>query len=568
MLKIVPIPSPDAPAMLQLPVAALAEYPGTVVTIDRHGDSAVVGGTLSLVETLRAGGVWHEVEAAAERAGVMGHAAVIVLSAGPDSPVEATLLPATAGQMLVLLRPLDFERALRRSLIDSRQRYKELVEIASDFTWETDAAGRFSFVSPLGALDWPASALIDRPVARFLAGPGAESGFGETAETPAVFRARVPSEDDDVWFRRADGTTDRLAVAAVPLFDRAGAWLGARGLSRRVTEQWRREREAAHGHLRDRLVTHLARTIGDEIDPQRALAAAASATGLALSASGAAICRGESADSLVVAAHWGAAPAATLLAAARRLFAGGSPEDSGELAGDEHHAMSCVTRFHGTGNGVAMLWRERDLGAFTAEDRAVLAAVADPFGVAIALLARHETTVALARTDPLTGLLNRRGFSEEVARRMERLTQGARAACLVYVDIDNFKLVNDTHGHQAGDAALVALCRILRESSRPGDVIARLGGDEFVLWLDGVGEGAAAGRAKMLIAACRPLAALSGDEARPLGVSLGLAVYDPARPETPDSLLARADGAMYRVKQRGKGSFAVADRAVATETVA
>jgi diguanylate cyclase (GGDEF)-like protein len=99
-------------------------------------------------------------------------------------------------------------------------------------------------------------------------------------------------------------------------------------------------------------------------------------------------------------------------------------------------------------------------------------------------------------------------------------------------------------------------------------VIARLGGDEFVLWLDGVGEGAAAGRAKMLIAACRPLAALSGDEARPLGVSLGLAVYDPARPETPDSLLARADGAMYRVKQRGKGSFAVADRAVATETVA
>jgi len=69
-------------------------------------------------------------------------------------------------------------------------------------------------------------------------------------------------------------------------------------------------------------------------------------------------------------------------------------------------------------------------------------------------------------------------------------------------------------------------------------------------------------------ASLRRLAALSGDAARPLGVSLGLAVHDPARPETPDSLLARADGAMYRVKQRGKGSFAVAARAVATETVA
>src|SRR5207244_12662925 len=97
-----------------------------------------------------------------------------------------------------------------------------------------------------------------------------------------------------------------------------------------------------------------------------------------------------------------------------------------------------------------------------------------------------------------------------------RLAHAARAACLVYVDLDNFKLVNDTQGHKAGDAALVALCRILRESSRPGDVVARLGGDEFVLWLDGVGEGAAECRSGTLIRACRPLAAASGDEARPL----------------------------------------------------
>jgi diguanylate cyclase (GGDEF)-like protein len=568
MLKIVPTKHPDAPAMLELPVAALIDYPGTVVAIDRHGASAVVGGTLPLVETLRARGHWHELEVASQQAAATGRATVIVLANGPDSPVEATLLPAAAGQVLVLLRPLDFEKALRRSLIDSRQRYKELVEIVSDFIWETDAAGRFSFVSPLGVLDWPADALIGRPVAEFLAGPSTEPGTGETMEAPPVFRTRIPSEDEDVWFRRADGASDRLAVTAVPLFDGAGTWLGARGLGRRVTEQWRREREAAHGHLRDRLVTHLARTIGDEIDPQRALAAAASATGLALSASGAAICRGESADDLVVAAQWGDEPGADLLMAARRVFAGDAPDRPEAPAAGERHAMLCATRFHGTSNGVAILWRAHDLGAFMAEDRAVLDAVADPFGVAIALLARHETTVALARTDPLTGLLNRRGFSEEVVRRMERLAHAARAACLIYVDLDNFKLVNDTQGHKAGDAALVALCRILRESSRPGDVVARLGGDEFVLWLDGVGAGAAERRAEMLIAACRPLAALSGDEARPLGVSLGLAVYDSACPETPESLLARADGAMYRVKQGGKGSFAIANPADASEGAA
>ncbi len=541
--------------VLELPLAAMSGYPGAVVAFGRRGTSSLIAGSPSLVEALRASGQWAELATAADRAHTTANAAVIVLADGPDVPVEATLLPAQAGHVLVLLRPLDFEKALRRSLIDSRQRYKDLVEIVSDFTWETDAAGCFSFVSPLGALDWPATALIGRPVAEFLA------GAPDVTEAPPVFRARVPSDDGDVWFRRADGGSDCLAVAAVPLFDSAGSWLGARGLCRRVTEQWQRDRDAAHGHLRDRLVTHLARTIGDEIDPQRALAAAASATGLALSASGAAVCRGDTVDTLAVAAQWGGELPNSLLAVARRAFADDS-DNSNEQAtpppDGRYHAIACATRFHGADNGVALLWREAELGAFTAEDRSILGAVADPFGVAIALLARHETTIALARTDPLTGLLNRRGFSEEVARRMGRLAHAAQPACLVYLDLDNFKLVNDTHGHEAGDAALIALCRVLRESSRAGDVLARLGGDEFVLWLDGIGEAAAAGRAETLIAACRSLSELTGDPARPLGASLGLAVYDPGNPEPPDALLARADAAMYRVKQRGKGNFAIA----------
>jgi GGDEF domain-containing protein len=79
------------------------------------------------------------------------------------------------------------------------------------------------------------------------------------------------------------------------------------------------------------------------------------------------------------------------------------------------------------------------------------------------------------------------------------------------------------------------------------------------LELDGIGDEAAERRVVTLGAACRSLAGLTGDPARPLGVSLGVAVYDPVRPETPEALLARADGAMYRVKQNGKGSFAIAE---------
>jgi diguanylate cyclase (GGDEF)-like protein len=552
MLKIVPDTRLDRRTVLELPLAAMAEYPGAVVVTDGHGASWPAGGRLALTEMLRANGHWHEVEDAAARAIASGYATVIVLADGGDDPIEATLLPLHQGQALALLRPLDFEKALRRSLIESRQRYKDLVEIASDFTWETDVEGRFSFISPRGALDWTASELVGRPVAEFLAGGGG------AAEIPPVFRARVTCEDGDVWFRRADGASDCLVIAAVPRVDATGVWLGARGLGRRITEQWQRDRDAAHGHLRDRLVTHLARTIGDETDPLHALAAALSATGLALSASGAAIYRRGDVDDPVVVAQWGVEPSAAVLAVARGVLAGDPT-----ATGDARHIIACATRFHGAGNGTAVLWREHDLGAFPAEDGAVLDAVADTFGVAIALLARHEMTVALARTDPLTGMLNRRGFSEEVTRRMARLARAGQPACLVYIDLDNFKLVNDTSGHEAGDAALVALCRTLREGSRPSDVVARLGGDEFVLWLDGIDDEAAPRRAMTLSAACRPLAGLTGDPARPLGVSIGLAVYDPARPETPEALLARADAAMYRVKQNGKGSFAVAERPTA-----
>jgi diguanylate cyclase (GGDEF)-like protein/PAS domain S-box-containing protein len=551
MLKTVPEIRSDARAVLELPLAAIADYPGTVAVIDRYGTPSIAIGTASLVEVLQAAGRWPELVAASARVMVNGVAAIVVLADGPDNPIEATLLPLSGTQVLALLRPLDFEKALLRSLVESRQRYKDLIEIVSDFTWETDDGGCFTFISPRGALDWPASELVGRPVAEFLA------GAGEMPEPPPVFRARSATEDGDVWFRRADGTSDCLSVAAVPLVDAAGAWRGARGACRKVTEQRRRERDAAHGHLRDRLVTHLSRTIGDEIDPQSALAAAASATGLALSASGAGVWRGGRAEDLVIAAQWGSSPELPVLKLqemARTLFFAGTVE----LESDDLYLIGGGTRFHGSCNGAAILWRARDHGPFTAEDRTIVDAVADPFGVAIALLARHETTLALARTDPLTGLLNRRGFSEELGRRMARLLHDARPACLVYIDLDNFKLVNDTRGHKAGDAALIALTRILRESTRAGDVVARLGGDEFVIWFEGIGDTVAGRRAKTLVAACRPLAALSGDKARPLGVSLGAAIYDPARAEMPEALLARADAAMYQAKQQGKGSFVIA----------
>ena len=124
--------------------------------------------------------------------------------------------------------------------------------------------------------------------------------------------------------------------------------------------------------------------------------------------------------------------------------------------------------------------------------------------------------------------------------------------------MDNFKRVNDVHGHQAGDDALLILRDLLMEMSRPGDVIARLGGDEFAMWLDGISPEVTEKRAGRLIKASESLREFSGDDDHPLGISVGVAIFDPDDNEPLEDLVARADEAMYEVKNKGKGGFHMA----------
>jgi diguanylate cyclase (GGDEF)-like protein len=128
----------------------------------------------------------------------------------------------------------------------------------------------------------------------------------------------------------------------------------------------------------------------------------------------------------------------------------------------------------------------------------------------------------------------------------------------VYVDLDNFKAVNDRLGHPAGDAALKGLAACLRRSVKSRDFVARLGGDEFALWLAGTDRDTAIARAKTILTLKEDIAPYSAGPDKPLGLSVGLAIFKPAETETVAELLARADAAMYEVKRNGKGSYAVA----------
>jgi diguanylate cyclase (GGDEF)-like protein/PAS domain S-box-containing protein len=157
--------------------------------------------------------------------------------------------------------------------------------------------------------------------------------------------------------------------------------------------------------------------------------------------------------------------------------------------------------------------------------------------------------------DPLTGLVNRAAFSDRVEHALMRMERRGATLAVLFLDLDNFKIVNDQYGHAAGDQLLVTVAERLRECLRASDVAARLGGDEFAILLDEVNDTSNVVQvAERLLHALRLPFILEGQPVN-VGVSIGIAWSYPG--QSAADLLRHADIAMYSVKHTGKGRYAV-----------
>jgi diguanylate cyclase (GGDEF)-like protein len=232
----------------------------------------------------------------------------------------------------------------------------------------------------------------------------------------------------------------------------------------------------------------------------------------------------------------------------------------------EHSAVYEILRSHGIKSGTEVPIAgsggmhgvlgafSRERRHFTAEDNVFLNSIANILETALERKSAEEKLAHLAQFDTLSGLPNRNLFNDRLAHTLTQAIRNRRLTGVLMVDLDRFKLVNDTRGHIVGDQLLVQVAARLKQCVRSGDTVARLGGDEFAVVLADLARADDAGLvAAKIVDACAGAFDLQGETAF-ISASVGISLC-PEDGSDPGVLLKNADIAMYRAKEQGRNGY-------------
>lgn len=483
--------------------------------------------------------------------------------------VDLTLLPLTDRDdvLLVTGKNVTLQRNLVNALVTSRQLFKDLVTCTAEFVWETDQGGHFKYVSPRGAIGFTAAELDGRIARRFIMAPeiviaeGSDSEKIEERVNP--FESQVPLEDQIVWLQNKSAGMACMKISSIPIYDEDGSWTGCRGAGHDITEEVSQrahlDRLAAH----EEMLSEIIDAIRHEIDPKKLFEIAARGACDALNSTRIWLGRENMNAEMATAFMLGVDESTenTILDWFKAQEA--TAPDGYELAELETEEcrvfMSPIFSGNRVGGGIALV---RRIEATELEDseRRLLRLISEHLGVALIQINAREKLEKLSRTDELTGLLNRRAFKEDVIKRLEHSKRVQSSSALFYIDLDNFKPVNDSYGHEKGDDVLRGVSSVLQHNTRIEDMVARLGGDEFAMWLEDIPEDKAIAKAGDMQERCRVLSEELEILDPKLSLSIGIAMVSGDPDETIQGLLAAADTAMYEVKERGKGAYAIAQK--------
>ena len=428
------------------------------------------------------------------------------------------------------------------------QTWRDLVALAADFAFETDEWGRFVLISPDPALGWAAGALIGQPAAMLLA---EGNGFNPFQITAAVRHRRVS-------LQCAGGGIANLVFAAAPVLDAMGRVGGVRGLGIELTGLDGNADAVRRGEVLD----HILGRMGGEVRIARMMATALETLTGAMGAEGAGVLLLPSDGILPHLAHQTGSGADLVLETASRFLLTDVPRPGQTMTPEGRPVVMAVCQTRAGERAGLAIWRAPGARDWASGDRQLAASTVNIVRMVLEHEAIQHEMTRQARTDSLTGLLNRRAFLEEVDRHAARLDREGASGTLMFADLDYFKPVNDRLGHEVGDKVLIATAALLRRAVRPTDLVARLGGDEFAVWLNGADHMTAAERAEFLReAAPRELGEVVGPDGPRLSMSIGIASRRHGESEPLDSLIRRADMAMYEVKRGGRGHWRVSLKA-------
>lgn len=236
--------------------------------------------------------------------------------------------------------------------------------------------------------------------------------------------------------------------------------------------------------------------------------------------------------------------------------------DHGGVWLDKHGTQTCVPMIS-QGDVIGVLVIASDRCEHLSVDDAHIATLAEQLSLAVSNVSLRDTLRHQSTVDPLTGLYNRRFFDESLKREIARAQRSQSACSVVMVDLDHFKRVNDTYGHDGGDLVLQAASRVILQRVRASDVVCRYGGEELVLMLPDCGAEEAAKCAEAIRNALTAIVIQhAGQTISGISGSFGVAQW-PDHGNADQDLLQAADRALYAAKKTGRNKVLIAEAASA-----
>lgn len=438
-------------------------------------------------------------------------------------------------ELAVLVEDVTERKRVDASLRAAEATYLTMVEETHDGVWTLDAADRTISVNQrlVDILGWSPQEMIGRPAQDFAFDEDARHEIAERRE----LREKGVAGRGLARYRHRDGSEVHALVSARPMFADDGTYAGRIAFVADVTEHRRAELALAASEARLRaIISNLSDAVSIH-DRDGTVRYVTPSYGRIVGTS--------SLEQLV-----GHTPLMMIHPEDRRLVISAFQAWTRGASGDDIISYRIA---HDDGS-----WRELEsVGVNLLDDPAVGGIVVTSRDGTERRRAERELAHR-ALHDPLTGLPNRTLFLDRLRQAATRRRGSRATVAVLFVDVDRFKAINDSLGHDAGDTVLNALAMLLESCVRPGDTVARIGGDEFVVCCEDIGSEAAATNLAARFAQRLLAPFVVGGKEFHVTISVGIAVSDGKVAADADKLLRMADGAMYRVKGRGGNGYEIA----------